>query len=116
MTTAGIGGRLSGAGRSYEKITENTQEIMMTTTAVEHHQNTHGGFTVVASYLETLYPERRFSRQAVYMWWSRRDHNGFPEGWPTRQPPSKRRQRAFNLDEVAAWYEAYTPTRRGPHH
>lgn len=62
-----------------------------------------GGYQDVASLL-TLKFDDAITRQRVWMWWSRRARNGFPEGWD--RPTAKGGVRRFYLDEVVEWYKA----------
>lgn len=61
----------------------------------------HGGFSAVARALST--DEKPVTRQRVYMWYKRRERNGFPE----------RDTRGFSFAEVAAWYAEYLPNHGG---
>jgi hypothetical protein len=60
-----------------------------------------GGYTDAARFL-TENRGRPVSKQQVWVWWSRRERNGFPEGWErTTRGGGVRR---FYLDEVLAWH------------
>lgn len=63
-----------------------------------------GGYTEVAAAL-TRHLGTPVSRQRVWMWWSRRARNDFPNGW-VRQTYRGGGVRQFYVDEVLAWYEA----------
>lgn len=63
-----------------------------------------GGYTEVAAAL-TARLGTPVSRQRVWMWWSRRARNGFPNGWV--RPTYRGGVRQFHVDEVLAWYDAH---------
>lgn len=67
-----------------------------------------GGMNAVATLLGV-------SRQQVYAWYCRRDHNDFPA--PVGRARSGHRGLLFNLAAVAAWHHAYVPSVGGrpPH-
>lgn len=77
----------------------------------------YGGFTDVARALSGDDPDDpHVSRQGVYMWWSRRDRNGFPDPYTIQimtKKGRKRRKLVFDIDEVRDWYQAYTPSLGG---
>ena len=75
----------------------------------------YGGYTAVAAELTRRYKRNRqgkpFTRQQVWVWYSRRAINGFPgqyefeaDGKPVR---------LFRLAEVDDWYVSYVPSRGG---
>lgn len=72
----------------------------------------YGGLTEVARVLNGDGDRRDISRQNVYMWWRRRETNGFPERH--RVPARYGRERGvFKISEVLAWYETYVPSPGG---
>ena len=60
-----------------------------------------GGYTQAAAVLSAK-TGLAISRQRVWIWWSRRSRNGFPEGW--KRLTKGGGVRRFYLDEVLAWY------------
>lgn len=60
------------------------------------------GYTQVARWLTRWYG-RTVSKQNVWIWWRRREHNGFPAGVMTKTVHGDVRR--FLLREVEAWYE-----------
>ena len=68
-------------------------------------QRRMGGFTVIAREL-TEVRGKLVTRQGVYMWWSRKDRNGFPDRQPVTTKTGATRM-LFDIDEVTAWYDAY---------
>lgn len=77
----------------------------------------YGGWQEVATHLTALF-HRPISRQQVYMWWSRREHNGFPEAHHSGQESKQvtvgsyehtYQKHLFDLDEVTQWYATYKP-------
>lgn len=71
-----------------------------------------GGWSAVASALSKRY-EKNISRQQVHTWWTRRDHNGFPEGSFVCLPGRGTKTRLFVFEEVADWYASYIPDKGG---
>lgn len=91
-----------------------------------------GGYAEVAYALST--PERPIYRQQVYMWWSRRERNQFPDRLLIAELSPEDRQaiikftdaelvrlpkevqakilerHVFDLDTVAEWYRTYVPS------
>lgn len=73
-----------------------------------------GGYQAIATLLteRSQYP---WSRQQVFMWWSRRVHNGFPEG---EERPAKSRTaddntvREFPVEDVVEWFDLNYPETR----
>ena len=65
-----------------------------------------GGLTVAARELTSV-RGKLVTRQGVYMWWSRRDRNGFPERRPVVNEKTGATRLLFDLDEVLAWYDTY---------
>lgn len=61
----------------------------------------YGGFQDTAEWLEEHFGES-VTRQQVYIWWKRRDVNGFPERTPD----------GFWFPEVEAWLHQYWATRK----
>lgn len=70
----------------------------------------YGGYSHAARFLIERRGEN-FTRQGVYMWWTRRDHNGFPEMHVLLI--NGRERKFFNLEEVLAWYDSYSPSKGG---
>lgn len=74
-----------------------------------------GGFSDIARDLGLSYPtnadnDKRYpARQVVYMWWIRRDRNGFPNVVRTGDNGRK----LFDLDAVRTWYAGYVPSSGG---
>lgn len=70
-----------------------------------------GGYQAVASVLTSMfhYP---LTRQQVYMWWTRRAVNGFPEGQRRPAVRGDRDVQEFRLDDVVAWFEINYPESR----
>jgi hypothetical protein len=69
-----------------------------------------GGFTAVAEELTKAH-QKLVTRQGVYMWWTRRERNQFPD----RQPITSKNgvtKLMFNLDEVLVWYDWYMSSSR----
>jgi hypothetical protein len=60
------------------------------------------GYTQAARWLTRMYG-RPVTKQNVWIWWNRRDHNGFPKGVMTKTPHGYVRK--FILNEVETWYE-----------
>ena len=71
-------------------------------------QRRMGGFTTVANEL-TAARGKIVIRQGVYMWWRRRDHNGFPDRQPVTTKSGSTRL-LFDIDEVLSWYDTYMST------
>lgn len=70
-------------------------------------QHRLGGPTAVAREL-TETRGKLVTRQGVYMWWRRRDRNGFPERVPILTPGRKNPVRElFDIDAILIWYDAY---------
>ena len=68
-------------------------------------QRRMGGFTTVANELtETM--GKQVTRQGVYMWWSRRDRNQFPDRHPVTTQRGGTRF-LFDVDEVVTWFGWY---------
>lgn len=65
----------------------------------------HAGFQGVAEALST--EARHVSRQQVYVWWTRRERNGFPDRINEAGTPR------FDLAAVREWYANYVPDRGG---
>lgn len=66
-----------------------------------------GGYTEVAAALSKE-TGMAVTRQRVWVWWSRRARNGFPEGWK-RVTYSGGGVRRFYVDDVLTWYrESYS--------
>lgn len=72
----------------------------------------YGGLTDVARALNDDDWRRGISRQNVYMWWRRRETNGFPD---RHQVPARygRERGVFKISEVRDWYETYVPSPGG---
>lgn len=68
-------------------------------------QRRMGGLTVVAREL-TETRGKLVTRQGVYMWWKRRDKNGFPDKHTVITRSGGTRQQ-LDVDEVIAWYDDY---------
>jgi hypothetical protein len=64
-----------------------------------------GGFTIVAREL-TAARRRLVTRQGVYMWWRRRDHNQFPDRFPVTTKRGSVKF-VFDVESVIAWYDWY---------
>jgi len=65
-----------------------------------------GGYSNVAQHLSELSPDRRVTKQGVYMWWRRREITGFPEKHPVEMPNGTQ-QELFKLEETETWFESY---------
>lgn len=75
-------------------------------THAEDIERMSGGYQVVASTLNQLFPNRPpVSRQLVWLWWSRRHRTHFPEGW--ERSTANGSVRRFFLDEVVEWYRGH---------
>lgn len=61
-----------------------------------------GGYKTTASILECIF-KVPICRQNVWMWWSRRKKNGFPEGF-MQDARNGRPIRWFHTAEVIDWY------------
>lgn len=75
----------------------------------------YGGFADIARWLTRKYRDpqcRPLSRQQVYIWYTKRTRNDFPEGEAVTSP-SGRVTKRFPRDEVEAWYAGYVPPRGG---
>lgn len=65
-----------------------------------------GGLSNVADHLTRLSPDRRITKQGVYMWWRRREITGFPEKHQVDMPNGTQQQ-LFSLIEAERWFEEY---------
>lgn len=68
-------------------------------------QRRMGGLTTVANEL-TETRGKLVTRQGVYMWWKRRERNGFPERHQVTVKSGLTRH-LFDIDEVIGWYDLY---------
>jgi hypothetical protein len=60
------------------------------------------GYTQMAQLL-TKHSGWHISRQQVWVWWSRRHRNGFPNGWD--RPTAGGGVRQFDPADVLTWYD-----------
>lgn len=73
-------------------------------------QQGSGGYQAVASMVTAKYAFP-VTRQQAYMWWARRDKNGFPEG--KERPTPNGTVQEFHLSDVEDWFKnAYPEPRR----
>jgi len=77
---------------------------------VEHY----GGFTDAARMLDERAPRldgKPHTRQQVWVWYSRRKNNGFPERYEITIEGEKRY--LFALRDIYTWYLHYRPSQGG---
>jgi hypothetical protein len=69
-----------------------------------------GGYAATARFIGKI-ASQDVSRQAVWQWWHRRGHTGFPEGRLVPRPAGRNPRREFDFNEIERWWREYTTTR-----